>query len=87
MKQLNSSCMSGSGTDATFLADVKKAGYSPELFEPGAGKFANEQFVLIHSMAKVAYTILNFREKNNEKLANKTVRRAICFIIPFMFVR
>merc|ERR1719502_173886 len=65
--------MSGSGTDATFLADVKKAGYSADLFEPGAGKYANEQFVLIHSMARVPYTIANFREKNNEKLAHKTV--------------
>jgi myosin heavy subunit len=73
MKQLNSSCMSGSGTDATFLADVKKAGYNADLFEPGPGKYANEQFVLCHSMAKVPYTIANFREKNNEKLANKTV--------------
>lgn len=74
MKQLNSSCMSGSGTDATFLSDCKKAGYDASLFEQGQGKNANDQFILVHSMARVAYTITNFREKNNEKVQDKSVR-------------
>ena len=50
MKQLNSSCMSGSGTDSSFLSDCKKSGYDPSLFENAAGKYANEQFILVTEM-------------------------------------
>ena len=50
MKQLNSSCMSGSGTDQSFLSTCKQAGYDPSLFENAAGKYANEQFILVTEM-------------------------------------
>merc|ERR1719353_75192 len=43
MKNLNSCCLNGAGTDQTFLADLKSSGYPPEYFEAGVGAKANEQ--------------------------------------------
>jgi myosin heavy subunit len=68
LAQLNSSCKNGSGTDGTFLNDCKQANYPKEEFEPGSGVKASEVFFLHHSMARVEYTVANFREKNMETL-------------------
>merc|ERR1719316_2628040 len=77
MKVLNSACMSGSATDQSFLADMKAAKYPDKYFEPGQGVKAQDQFILSHSMARVTYTILNFREKNMEKLEDKQFKISI----------
>jgi hypothetical protein len=73
MAQLNSSCKNGSGTDQTFLNDVKNAKYPSEHFEPGGGSKATEVFYLHHSMARVEYAVANWREKNMEALQQKAV--------------
>ena len=65
---LESVCLLQSGTVQSFIGQIFRQGYNPEILEKPKKNATPEKFVIHHTAASVVYDASYFRDKNMDKL-------------------